>query len=249
MKKKIIIAAVALLMVIVGIAVYLYNSIDQIVEAAIEKHGSRVVGTEVSVGSVHISLKSGRGTIRDVEIENPDGFSSDHILTLDEITVDIDVRSLNRDPIVVDEVIISAPKVRAEMNEVAQTNIGAIKRAIETYQGTAAPKERKQDAGFEKRIVIEKFVFQEGGVHLDATKMGFEPAVDLEMPPVRLSNVGGSNGDTPDVIAKTVSRAFFAAVADVVADEAKRRYGEQAKEKAKEKATDAAKKAIEDILN
>ncbi|MCI0452535.1 MAG: AsmA family protein [Candidatus Latescibacteria bacterium] len=243
MKRKLVIAAAGLLIVIVGLAVHFYNSIDAIVESAIEKHGSRVLGTEVSVGSVDISLKSGRGTIRDVSVENPDGFSSGEMFKLEEITVDIDVKSLTRDPITIDEVTISAPEVRVEMNEKGQTNVGVLKSNADEYQSAAPSPERKQDGGFEKRFVITKFVFEKGVVDLDAAAMGVE-AVDLELPPVRLSNVGGPNGDTPDGIGKTVTRAFLGAVTSVVTNEAKKR----ATDKAKEKITDAAKEAVEDIF-
>ncbi len=243
MKRKLIVAALALLMVIVGIAVFLYNSIDSIVEAAIEKEGSRVLGTRLSVGSVDISLKSGRGTIRDVSMANPKGFSSNEMFTLGEITVDIDVKSLNRDPVVIDEITISAPKVRAEMNAQAQTNVGVVKSTVDKYQSAPAPKERKEDSGFEKRFVIEKFVFEEGTVDLDATAMGVE-ATQVALPPVRLNHVGGSKGDSPDGIAKTVSRAFLGAVTDVVADEAKRR----ATDKAKEELNNKAKELIHNLV-
>jgi uncharacterized protein involved in outer membrane biogenesis len=243
MKRKLIVAALALLMVIVGIAVFLYNSIDSIVEAAIEREGSRVLGTQVSVGSVDISLKSGRGTIHGVSVSNPKGFSSKEMFTLGEITVDIDVKSLNRDPVVIDEITISAPKVRAEMNAQAQANVGVVKRAVDQYQSAPAPKGHKEDSGFEKRFVIEKLVFEKGIVDVDATAMGVE-ATQLELLPVRLNRVGGSKGDSPDGIAKTVSRAFLDAVTDVVADEAKRR----ATDKAKEKLNDETKKLIHNLI-
>jgi uncharacterized protein involved in outer membrane biogenesis len=242
-KRRLFIAAVGLLIVIVAIAVYLYNSIDSIVESAIEKHGSRVLGTKVSVGSVDISLKSGRGTIRGVSVDNPDGFSSGEMFKLGEITVDIDVKSLNRDPITIDEVTIAAPEVHVEMNEQAQTNVSIVKSAADKYQSASRSQEKKQDGGFEKRFIIEKFVFEEGTVDVDATAMGVE-AVDLELPAVRLNNVGGPNGDTPDGIGKTVSRAFLGAVTNVVTSEVKKR----ATDKAKQEATDAAKKKLGELL-
>lgn len=243
MKKVLIGVVLAILLVTVGIGVYLYNSMDSIVESAIEKYGTQVMGTRVSVGSVDISLKSGRGTIRDVEVANPDGFSSGELFKLAEITVDIDVKSLNRDPIVIDAVTISAPYVLVEANERAQTNVGVVKSAVEKYQTASVPKEQKQDGGFEKRLIIEKFVFEEGTVDLDATAMGVE-RVDLELPPIRLNDVGGPNGGTPDAIGKTVTRAFLAAVTDVVADEVRGR----AKEELKKKANDEAKNALGDLL-
>ena len=244
MKRKLILAAIALLVVIDGIAVYLYHSIDSIVEAAIEKHGSRVLGTKVSVGSVDISLKSGRGTIRDVSVANPDGFSGGDMFTLDEVVVDIDVKSINRDPIVIDEITIAGPTVHAEMNAQAQTNILVVKNSVDAHRTGSAPRERKQDGGFEKRLIIEKFTFAEGTVDVDATAMGVEK-VDVELPPLRLADVGGPNGATPDGIAKEVSRAFLDSVRDVVEKEVKRR----ATEKAKEKATEEGKKLLDKILN
>ena len=93
-RKALIIGALALVAVIVGVGVFLYNSIDSIVKAGIEKYGSEITGTRVSVGSVDISLKSGRGTIRNVVVHNPKGFSSAHVFSLGEITVDLDVTAL-----------------------------------------------------------------------------------------------------------------------------------------------------------
>jgi hypothetical protein len=244
MKRKLLIAALALLMVIVGIGVFLYNSIDPIVESAIEKYGTQIMGTEVSVGSVHISLKSGRGTIRDVTVANPDGFSSHDLFKLKEITLDIDVASINKDPIVIDEVTIAAPEVRVELNASGQSNVAVIKSNVDKYQSSTVPVERKEGGGFEKRFVIEKFVFEEGTVELDATALGVE-AEALELPPVRMSDVGGPHGDTPDGIGKTVSRAFLGAVANVVTQEVKAR----AMEKAKQEAGDAAKKIIDKVFN
>lgn len=244
MKRKLIIVALALLMVIVGIFVFLYNNIDPIVESAIEKHGTRIMGAKVSVGSVHISLKSGRGTIRDVAVANPEGFSSETLFKLEEITLDIDVASLSKDPIVIDEVTIAAPEVRVEMNANAQTNVSAIKSNVEKYQSSTVPQERKEGGGFEKRFIIEEFVFEEGTVQLDDDALGVE-AEDLELPPVRLSDVGGPHGDTPDGIGKTVSRAFLGAVTNVVTKEVRNR----AAEKAKQEAGDAAKKAIDKLLD
>ncbi|HEU4929458.1 MAG TPA: hypothetical protein VFU38_06475 [Candidatus Krumholzibacteria bacterium] len=244
MKRTIIIAAILLLLVIVGISVYLYNSMDALVAGAIEKHGTRIMGTKVSVGSVDISLKTGKGTIRNVEVENPEGYSDDKLFTLEEVAVDIDVKSINRDPIVIDEVRISAPKVRVEVDEKGQSNVTVVRANVDKYRSASVPREQKQDGGFEKRILIEKFVFEKGLVDIDATSMGVT-AFDEALPPLRLSNVGGPNGDTPDAIGKEISREFLAAVRSVVQDKIRQR----ATDKAKEVLTREADKALDKIFN
>lgn len=240
MKRVIIIAAAVLLIGIIGIGVFLYNNINPIVKSAIEKNGSAILGSTVSVGSVDISLKSGRGTIRDVRVENPEGYDGD-AFTLREITLDIDVGSLNKDPIVIDEIRIAAPDVNVILDERGRSNITAIKDAVDRYQASSAGKsETKQDGGYEKRFRIATFTFEEGHVAADASALG-QGTLEATLPPARLSDVGGQNGDTPDGIGKTVSRAFLGAVMGAVRDELKGRAMEESK--------DTAKKVLEKLLN
>jgi len=217
MKRNLIIAAFALVIVIAGVAVFLYNSIDSIVASAIERFGTEITGTRVTVGSVDISLKSGRGTIRNLRVDNPDGFSSGHAVELGEITVDIQVASLNKDPIVIEEIRVKSPVISAELDERARSNVGVIKEHVDGYQTMAArPESAKQDSGYEKHFVIRSFTFEGGRVSADATRIGAEKR-EIDVPPVHLTDVGGSRGATPDVLGKAISKAIFGGVARVVA--------------------------------
>jgi hypothetical protein len=138
MKQKLIIIAIAVVIVIAGLFVYLYNSIDSIVKNGIERYGTDVCGTKVSVGSVDISLKSGRGTIHDLRVANPDGFSHDSSVRLGDATLAIDIGSINRDPIVITEIRVKAPLVSAEVDEKLATNVGIIRDHVQQYQARSA---------------------------------------------------------------------------------------------------------------
>jgi hypothetical protein len=240
MKRVLIIVVAVLIVGIIGIGVFLYNNINPIVKSAIEKNGSAIFGTDVSVGSVDISLKSGRGTIRGVKVKNPDGFDGD-AFTLGEIAVDIEVGSLNKDPIVIDEIRIAAPEVNVILNEMGQSNIAAIKSAADRYQASSAKRPAaRQDGGYEKRFRVEKFTFEEGHVAADASALGQE-TIQRILPPLRLTDVGGQAGDTPDGIGKTVSRAFLSAIMGAVGQELRARAINEGK--------DEARKALEKLLN
>ena len=241
MKRTLLIAAALFVIVIAGVAVYFYNNIDSIVKNAIEQSGTEITGTKVSVGSVDISLKSGRGTIRDVRVENPDGFSDDeNAVILGDVTLDLDVSSLNRDPIIIEEIRVRVPEVNAEVDEVLRTNVSMIRNHVEQYRAGAAKPAEKQDAGFEKHFVIKSFVMDEGVVRGDATRVG-QRTGEYALPPIELSNVGGSRGARPEVIGKAIAAALFARVSQVV--------GDQLKATATEKAKDEAKEKLEEILN
>lgn len=233
MRQKLVFAAIALVIVIAGVAVYFYNSIDAIVKNAIERAGTEITGTKVSVGSVDISLKSGRGTIRGVRVANPGGFADQNAVELGEVTLDLDIGSLNRDPIVIEEIRVRAPVVNAEVDEKLATNVGVIQKHVQEYRADAARPAGKQDAGFEKHFVIRSFVVEEGVVTGDATRIGSEKR-EYRMPPIELSDVGGSRGARPEVLGKAIGAALFARATHVVGDELKASAADQLKDKVEE---------------
>jgi hypothetical protein len=58
---------------------------------------------------VDIELTSGRGALRGFRVTNPSGFSDDDAFKFDEVSVAIDISSINSDPIVNREVVIAGP--------------------------------------------------------------------------------------------------------------------------------------------
>jgi hypothetical protein len=238
-KRPLIIAAVVLVLVIVGVGVFLYNSIDPIVKAAIEKYGSEITGTKVSVSSVEFSLKSGRGTIRGITVHNPKGFSSDHAFRLGEITVDIDVASLNKDPIVIDEVKIAAPELNVQLDAQGKSNIAVIKNHADAYRSDGTTS-RKEKEGYEKRFRITRFSFEEGKLQADAGAVG-AGSFEAALPPVRMTNVGGRGGASPGTLGREITRAFLGSAMGAVTHEIQNR--------AKDAIKDNAEKALQKIIH
>jgi hypothetical protein len=242
MKHKLIMVAIAVLILIAGLFVYLYNSIDSIVKNGIERYGTDVCGTRVSVGSVDISLKSGHGTVHGLRVANPDGFSHDSAVSLGEATLAIDIGSINRDPIVISEIRVKAPVASAELDEKLATNLGWIRNHVQDYQvRSAKPAAGKQDSGFEKRITIRSFVIEEGVLKGDATRIGREKG-EWEMPPIELSNLGGEQGVRPEAMAKVISAALFARAEQVAADHMKAAAVQEIKNQAEKKLEEILKK-------
>jgi uncharacterized protein involved in outer membrane biogenesis len=240
MKQKLIIAALAVLIVIAGLFVYLYNSIDSIVKNGIERYGTDVCGTKVSVGSVDISLKTGTGTIHNLRVANPDGFSHDSAVSLGAATLSLDIGSLNRDPIVIKEIRVAAPVVSAEVDEKLASNVGIIRSHVEKYQARAA-KPEKQDSGLEKRIAIHSFVIEKGVLKGDATRIGQQKG-EWDMPAIELSNLGGETGTRPEGMAKVISAALFARAEQVAGDHLKAAATQELKNQAEKELNKIFKK-------
>ena len=218
MKKERILGAAVLAVAIVGLAlILLYSSLDSLVKTAIETYGSEILGTRVRVSSVELELSEGRGSIRGLRVANPPGFSSKDAFRLGEITLQIAPKSLTERPLVVPEVRIIAPEVRYEIGEGRMSNIDAILENVKAQPGGGgASASGSGERDEPPRIAIGSFVFEAGRVDADLEAVGGE-TVTAELPPVRLKNIGGRRGATPDEIGKEVMSAFLGSVIRSVA--------------------------------
>ena len=131
MKKKIIISIVlALILAIAGTAVYVFTNLNSIVKAAIEKYGSQATKTAVRVSSVKIKLSNGEGAVLGLTVANPSGFSFPSIITLDDISIRIEVKSVTSTPLVIDNILVSGPEVFYEMKEDGTANVDILKKNL-----------------------------------------------------------------------------------------------------------------------
>lgn len=203
MKKILIAAGLVLALAVVAALVLLGSNLNGIVAKLIEEQGSAVTGTAVSVSGVDISLREARGAIGGLRVASPAGFGGEPAFALGAITLDLDPASLRGEPIVIEELRVSAPVVNAVLLKDGSTNIDAIRKHAQTHAGGG----RAGEGGQSKRLRIERFVFEEGRIAVDATAFGLE-ARTIALPAIRLENLGGQQGATPDAIAKQVVGAL-----------------------------------------
>jgi len=187
---------------------FLVSRLDRIVAAAIEKYGSEATGTKVEVSSVRIRLKAGEGSIRNLSIGNPPGFSAPDAFRMENITVAMNTGSVTRNPVVIDRVMISAPRITYEIDESGRTNIDAIRSRVGMAEdeaedeGSSRNRGRRTDGG-EKRILIKSLIIENGEVTVQAATLPGKP-VNVSLPRIELRNLGGRRGASPGEIATQV---------------------------------------------
>ncbi len=199
MKKVLIISAVVIVLVVAGVYLLISN-LDSLIAQMIEKSGSEATGTKVSVAGVDISLKEGRGSVMDLTVGNPEGFSPGEAFSLDDITLDIDVNTIREDPIVIEEIRVSAPVVFAEITESGSSNIEKLQKNIrERSRGKASEGGGKEG----KRVAIRRFIFEKGRIEVDASALGVKKRT-IDLPGIRLDRIGGEEGAYPADIAGVI---------------------------------------------
>ena len=247
-----LIAAIAV--VVVAVLLYVTASLDSLVKQGIETYGSRIVGAPVRVGSVEISLSSGRGTLRELSVSNPEGFSNGDALRLAEITLDIQPSSLTQEPLVIQEITILGPQVNAEVSASGSTNIDVLRRNVSAYSGTSSDggsttSPEAVDDTPPPLLRINELTFADGVLAADTTAIGGDVRA-LELAPLRLAELGGKNGQPVDVIAKSILDAYTRSVASVVAKNvAASRAGKLIDEKIGGELGEAARGLLDRVLD
>lgn len=193
--------------VIAGALFFVFN-LGSIVARAIEQHGSAVTGTPVAVSGVDLSLREGSGTIRDLRIASPDGFGTPDALSFEGIAIALNVEESSRELIVLDEVRIAQPVVRVEVGPTGKTNIDEIRRRVQAFVAEANLED--------ERVRIRTLAFEKGRIEVDASAVGLEPRT-LDLPELRLQDVGGLKGAGPEEIAKIVIGAVVGRVTSQIA--------------------------------
>jgi len=126
--RKVLIGMLVLLVVVAGVVYYALSNLDEIVKEVIEKTGTSVLGTPVTVQSVDIAVSEGRGTIKGLSVANPPGYSSEPAFAFAEITIDIaSVR-------VIERIYAEAPEIRLE-SKGAQSNLKTLLDNISETRG------------------------------------------------------------------------------------------------------------------
>ena len=192
-----------LLVVVVAAAVFLLSNVNSIVKAAVEKVGSDVTGTQVSLADVDIELASGSGSLQGFRMTNPKGFSDADAFKFEEVKVTLDLATIQSDPIVVKEILVAGPEVTYEFGK-DQSNIEAVQGNV----GQAAP---AQDGGAEEsaggegpKLVIENLILRDGKIRVTATGLTDE-GLSAPLPDIHMTDIGKeSQGATPGEVAVAV---------------------------------------------
>lgn len=198
-------------------------SIDNIVRSNIEEVGSDMAGTQVTAEDVSISIFSGRGSIGNFRVSNPEGFETDDALVIDDFSIELNLRSLLSDTVVVKEIIINRPAVYVEQ-KLPDNNLRTILNNIN---------EAASEPSTDSYLVIEHFLMQEGSADL-YTEVGGERSARVEISTVELTDLGRGGGQ------KAVEQ---------VVHEIAERVVEQALQSALRSGGEQLREAIEDIFN
>lgn len=173
---------------------------DHIAKDVVESGSSRAFGTPVQVGSVRLGFMDASFNMRGYEVANPGEFRSPHLFSIGNAELIVGYGGLGRDRIEADRLNIDGLTLNLEMGG-SGTNFGPVLRHLRELSG---------GGGAGPRFVIGELELKGIEAHLDLP--GNKKTI--EIPPVRLENVGGEDGVWMQELAAIVLGAVLEQAAD-----------------------------------
>ncbi len=195
--KKLLVIAVAFLVVIAAGALVLILNLGRVVKAGVEKGGSLILGVPVSLESVSVSLTGSVG-LEGLKMGSPEGFSAPRMFRLGRMHVNADPWSLRRPVMVVHEIIVDGPDITMELAQ------GKANWSVLTERLKREPEEEKT----RKQVKVGRIVVRNGTVRMVGLPGSQEFSVPL--PTVELTDL--SSGEDGAAAVRDVLKQVMAAL-------------------------------------
>lgn len=172
-----------LLVVLIAAFIILNFSLDGIVKSAIEENGSELLQTDVEVGNVNISLFDGSGQIYGFTVANPEGFSDEAAIRIDETSIKIDLSTIFSDTVIVENINIRNPELFFEQKGLG-INLRKLNQNMDLDEDAEGPS-----------LVINHLLIENGTVRVSST-IERERTAEAGIEEFELNNIGQAGNNT-----------------------------------------------------
>ena len=190
MKKIILTILLLLILAVAGAVYYVVHNMEDMVKDAVNKYGSQVTGTQVRLGGFQISPFDGLVKLSNLTVANPKGYAKPNIVSLGNVEVKLDVKSLLNQMIVVEKVAVEKPEITYEISNASRNNISDLLANINKNSAATKAEEKAEPEEAGKKVVVDLLNVVNGKVSVAASLAGQGAAVDLPLPKIEMKNVG-----------------------------------------------------------
>jgi len=203
MKKWIIRIAIVSLILLIVVVVAVGLFLDSGIKKGVETIGPELAKVTIKLDSVNLSILSGSGSVKGLEVGNPPGYKADKAIKLDKASLAISPGSLLSDKIVIKSIRIDGPEINIEGTP-TKNNLTKILENVEAAMGgpsTNAPAAAESKSS--KKLQVDEFVLSNAKINY--TIHGIGGTVPVSIPEIKLTNLGtGPDGITGAELTKLV---------------------------------------------
>ena len=208
MKKLIIRAVIALLVLIILVVLGIGFFLDSAVKRGVETVGPMVGKVPVKLDSVNLSLLSGAGKVKGLVIGNPEGFKAPSAIQVGNATLALQPGSVFSDKVIIKTINVHEPEITFE-TDLKGNNLSKIVANLQGASGETArtkpgetPASKTAKTG--KKLQVDDFLISGGKIHVSVTALGGQSAT-VPLPEIHLTDLGkGPDGITAAELAQRV---------------------------------------------
>lgn len=201
MKKKYLLRAVILILIIMVVAIVaLAFSLGAIVKKGVETFGPRATQVEVKLESAKVWLWGGSAELTGFVLGNPPGYTTPSAITVDHVSVRVHPGSVFSRKLVVESIEVKSPVITLE-GGLSDNNLKKIQKSLNDYNSspTNAPKPATSSSGPEKSskaLQVNDLLITGAKLQIN-TMLSAGRTVTLPLPDIHLTNLGaGPEGVT-----------------------------------------------------
>ncbi len=209
-----VLSGLALVLVIVVVVLVFWGG--HVVKHTVELVGPQVLGVPVKVEQARFHPLRGYISISGLVVDNPEGFRTENLFNMRNLEVDVDMRSLFSDPLIINRIIIDNPVITYEMG-LRRTNLGVLLEGLESQVEKEEAEELPvEDDVVPRQVIIKEFVLADATARISATALR-GGSVPIQLGTIRLTELGGEDQSTTEIITQ-ITRAILGTVVNGVAN-------------------------------
>jgi uncharacterized protein involved in outer membrane biogenesis len=235
--------AIAILL-ISGAALWLLapGAFNNFIKEQIQVIGSETTAQTVTVNNVDFQLTQGKASINGFAISNPKQYQQKNAFTLGSMSLDIDISSLTKEPIVIESFTIKDAKAFIEITKSGQANFKEIIAAINEKMPLDKAAKSSEQTQTEPKVRIEQLILSGIALNLDLRQLGLAQYQET-LPKINLGNVGGKKGLAASQLGMEIGRKILTSIWQQAKQVQGKKLTAQLKKKAQSRAKKIKKKA------
>jgi len=232
MRNRALKVGVFFLVLVIIFVIALTLSIDRIVKSNIEKTGSEILQTEVTVDNVSLSIFRGTGSINGFNIANPEGYEEGNAFTVLSVDIKMKPFSIFSNTVVIEDLVIQNLEVFYRLQP-GGSNIGTLNQNLQSHIPDP-------DETTDIFVIIDRFLMDETSLTVSIDIEDVEP-VTATLPRVEITGIGRDEA--------TMASEAMSIILEAILTEAAREGRNRLLEEGGRRLLDEAGDVLRDLFN
>lgn len=184
---KWLVGIVVVLLIVLVIALTVIGG--HVIKIGVEKGGEFALQVPVHLKKASLSLISFKVELKELIVENPEGYKTPSAIEAGRIYVHAPIVQLVRAKPRIETILVEGPVITLEQGAMSSNLVDLMNNVQRFEKGESEDKPAKA----EKKIVIGKIRISDAKVNL-STKISMGKSVPILLPPIELDELGGEDG-------------------------------------------------------